>query len=143
MTMTYIDIYALIPRQSRMIVDKFHDTFFFGYQEQSSYYEFPQFGKRTEFETDDWRKMLTYILSKKGRNYRFYFKPTARKEIQIGYFSINIDETLTLGVTVQEKLAAKYIDYLLRDFGAISIVTCQECEPPVSTKEFDEWSDRT
>ncbi len=134
------DIYIAIEEDLRKYdtVEFFKQNYLKGFTEESKYYEYPPFFGDTEFETDNYREMISFVLQEKGRSYRFYFENSDNKEVQKGMIFINKDGSMYLGVGVFSPFSIEYQKRLKNDFHSSLVVICNETSPPDTLNELKE-----
>lgn len=134
--MNSIELYVLVEDYKIDDIRNFREKFLCNYIEISEYYEFPPYVPRTEFETENFEEMFNFILSEKGRNYRFYFKSQIESEIQLGMIFFNKDNTLIVGLVVSETKVDKYLKEIKEMINASYCLTTFETAPPETAEEF-------
>jgi len=107
-----------------------------GFKETNGYYEYQLFRGETEFETDDYELMMSYVLQTEPGKFRFYFKNEDDKETPFAMMFFNEDGSLFLGLGVYSQFASKYEQKLKNDFKSSLIMFCYNSMPPDSLTEF-------
>lgn len=134
---TMEDIYIAIEFSKREeSIGLFTQKYLKGFKETNGYYEYPPFSDETEFETDDYKLMLSYVLQKEKSNFRFYFANAANKETPFAMMCLNEDGSLFLGLGVYPQFASKYEQKLKKDFKSSLIMFCYHTIPPDNLTEF-------
>jgi len=94
------------------------------------------FKGETEFGTDDYKLMLSYVLQREKSKFRFYFANAANKEAPFAMMFFNEDGSLYLGLGVDSQFALKYEQQLKNDFKSSLIMFCYNTTPPDNLTEF-------
>jgi len=131
------DIYIAIefPKRNES-VEAFTQKYLKGFKETNGYYEYPPFTGETEFETDDYKLMRSYVLQREKSDFRFYFENAANKETPFAMMFFNEDGSLYLGLGVYSQFASKYEQKLKDDFKSSLIMFCYNTIPPDNLTEF-------
>lgn len=131
------DVYIAIefPKRNES-VDLFIQKYLDGFEESASYYEYPRYKGETEFETDDYKSMMSYVLNRKNIAFRFYFNNESNNETPFAMIFFNEDSSVFLGLGVHEKFTSKYEQKLQADFGSSLIMFCYNTMPPDNLNEF-------
>jgi len=131
------DIYIAIEFSNREeSIAQFTQKYLEGFNETNGYYEYPTFRGETEFETDDYKLMLSYILQKEKSKFRFYFTNAANKETPFAMMFFNEDGSAYLGLAVDSQFTSKYKQQLEKDFKSSLIMFCNNTTPPDNLTEF-------
>jgi hypothetical protein len=131
------DIYVAIEASRRgEAMSKFTGNYLKGFRPESDYFEYPPFFGDTEFETDDYREMLDYVLSENGRSFQFYFVNAENQESPRAMIFINKDGSVFFGLGVESRFSGKLGKILGEDFGSSLILFCNECLPPDNLADF-------
>lgn len=132
-----IDIYILLENFTYEQIIFFKKKYLNNMVSTVDYYEFPQFKGETEFETENEKEMLSFLLEKKGRPYNFYYRSIdSQNTIKLGMIFINIDCSLILGISIPENKEKFYKDDLKLDFTTDYILGIYETSPPDNSKDF-------
>ena len=131
------DIYIAIefPKRDESI-EVFTQKYLQGFKDANGYYEYPPFRGENEFETDDYKLMLSYVLRREKSKFRFYFENKANKETPFAMMFFNEDGSLFLGLGVYSQFASKYEQKLENDFKSSLIMFCYNTIPPDNLTEF-------
>ncbi|WDF76857.1 hypothetical protein PQ469_23520 [Mucilaginibacter sp. KACC 22773] len=131
------DIYVAIefPKRNESI-ETFTQNYLKGFKETNGYYEYPRFRGEIEFETDDYKLMLSYILQKEKSRFCFYFENEENSEAPFAMMFFNEDGSLFLGLGVHEQFESKYEQMLKNDFKSSLIMFCYNVMPPDNLAEF-------
>ena len=131
------DIYVAIEFSKRNeSVELFAQHYLKGFKETNGYYEYPPFKDGNEFETHDYKLMLSYVLQLERSKYKFWFENTDNKETPFAMMFFNIDGSLFLGLGVHSEFSPKYVQKLEHDFKSDLIMYCYNTVPPDSLTEF-------
>ncbi len=131
------DIYiGLDTPKKHDVISFFIENYLKDFKEESEYYEYPPFFGETEFETENYSEMISYILKEKGRTYRFYFENLTNREMLKGMIFINRDGSIYLGVGVYNSFSKIYQEKLKTDFHSSLIMICNEVLPPDNLNDF-------
>lgn len=131
------DIYIAVEFSKRKeSIEQFTEIYLSGFKESATYYEFPRFRGETEFETDDYKLMMSYVLTREDIGFRFYFDNAANKETPFAMIFFNEDGSLFLGLSVYPQFMSKYEYQLKKDFQSSLIMFCYNTTPPNNLDEF-------
>ena len=132
-----IDIYVAIDCAKRKeSIGLFTEKYLVEFAEVKEYYEYPVFRGENEFETEHYWEMISFVMEKEGREFRFYFKNTANKETPFGMMFFNKDGSLFLGVQVYPEFLSKYENRLKNDFNTSLIMVCYNTLPSDNLADF-------
>ncbi|MEO7213749.1 hypothetical protein [Mucilaginibacter sp.] len=131
------DIYIAIEFSKRNeTVEAFTQKYLKGFKESATYYEYPRYKGETEFETDDYKLMMSYVLKRENIEFRFYFENKTNKETSFAMIFFNKDGSVFLGLGVERKFMSKYEHQLKHDFNSSLIMFCYHTVPPDNLAEF-------
>lgn len=132
------DSYILLESFNDDDIERFMVDYIKDFDNQSDHYEYPSYGDLTEFETDSFIEMLHFILDKRGREYRFYFRNNNQQSaIKRGMIFFNEDKSVTLGISIPTEFAEAYEDQLKKDFHTPYSMICTDTYlPPGNAQEF-------
>jgi len=131
------DIYIAIEFSKRNeSIEAFTEKYLKGFKETNGYYEYPRFRGEIEFETDDYKLMLSYVLQREKSKFRFYFENAANNEVPFAMMFFNGDGSVFLGLGVESPFASKYEQKLRDDFNSSLIMYCYNTPPPDNLTEF-------
>jgi len=131
------DIYIAIEFSKRNeSIEAFTQKYLKGFTETDGYYEYPPFRDEIEFETDDYKLMISYVLQREKSKFRFYFANAANNETPFAMMFLNEDGSLFLGLGVHSQFASKYEQQLENDFKSSLIMFCYNTIPPDNLDEF-------
>lgn len=132
-----IDIYILLENFTYEQINFFKKKYLNNMVSTVDYYEFPQFKGETEFETENEKEMLSFLLEKKGRPYKFYYRSIEPQNIvKLGMIFINIDCSLILGISIPENKEELLKNKLKSDFQMDCILSIYGVLPPENSKDF-------
>lgn len=132
-----LDIYLLKEDFEKRDITLFINNYIKGMISTVDYYEYPQYSENNQFETDSFQNMLNFILEKKGRYFRFYFRNNSIDEdIKFGMIFFNKDNSLILGISIPILTKDYYRECLVQDFDSEFILECYEVVPPNNVKDF-------
>lgn len=100
------DVYvAITATEKAKSITTFIDKYLKGFKEEVDYYEYPPFFGETEFETENYEEMLSFVLKGDNKSFRFYFE---NKETPKGMIFVNKDGSVFLGLGVPSEYSSKY-----------------------------------
>jgi len=130
------EVYVLLERIDERQITFFRMQYLSGFVESSTCYQYP-FGRReTVFETDDPEGMMKFMLTGDKGYFRFYFRNPNPHGIQTGMIFFNSDNTLVLGVRIEERDTDVYVERLMKDFDSDLIMITYHVPPPDNAEEF-------
>ena len=131
------DVYVAITATEKIkSITTFIDKYLKGFKEEVDYYEYPPFFGETEFETENYKEMLSFVLKGNNKSFRFYFENQENKETPKGMIFINKDGSVFLGLGVHSDYSSKYENKFKNDFHSSLILVCNESLPPDTLSEF-------
>lgn len=135
--MSLEDIYVAIEASKKdESIAFFIAKYLKNFKEEADYYEYPPFFGETEFETEDYYEMISFVLKGINKSYRFYFEDQENNESPKRMIFINKDGSVFLGLGVYPNYSSKYECALMNDFNSSLILICNETLPPDNLKKF-------
>lgn len=115
------DLYIHIPTIDKEIIFDFMKKWLVGFKPKEGYFRYPQYFGKTEFETDDYFEMLSFILSEPNREYNFYFKNKKHPQYRKGMILIH-KNSMYLGIGVNKNDEKDLIDQLTKEYHKTPII---------------------
>ena len=129
----YVGVESVKKEESiKLFINKYLNN----YKEESQYYEYPPFFGETEYETEDYKEMMSFVLKENGRSFRFYYESKENPEAPKGMIFINEDGSVFLGLGVFSEFTSKYKTLLESDLQTSAVLICNEALPPETFEEF-------
>jgi len=114
--MELVDLYIYIDKINGKIVSDFIKNCLEGLKPEYNIFEYPPYFGEIEYETDDYKEMLSFILEKEGREYRFYFENEHDLKRPKGMIFINKDHSAYLGIGVKPSEEKKFVKQFIENY---------------------------
>lgn len=111
--MELVDLYVYVNKVNNQIICDFITDWLNDFEPEYKIFEYPPYFGETEYETQNYKEMLSFVLQKEGRDYRFYFENKNDLKKTKGMVFINKDHSAYLGIgvnpTYEKYFAAQFI----------------------------------
>jgi len=114
--MELVDLYIHVNKVNRQIIFDFIKNWLDGLKPEYESFEYPPYFGEIEYETEDYKEMLSFILEKKGREYRFYFENEHDLKRPKGMIFINKDHSAYLGIGVNQNEEKYFMEQFIEKY---------------------------
>lgn len=127
--MELVDLYIHFDRIDKEIIFNFIKDWLSDFESEYESFEYPPYFGEIKYETEDYKEMLSFILEKEGREYRFYFENEHDLKRPKGMIFINKDYSAYLGIGVNPNYEKYFTDKFLEKY-KVSPITCYNGQIP-------------
>ncbi|VFA43746.1 hypothetical protein [Chryseobacterium indologenes] len=120
--MELVDLYIYIDKINGQIIFDFINDWLGDFKPEYESFEYPPYLGEIEYETDDYREMLSFILEKEGRDYRFYFENKNDLKRPKGMVFINKNHSAYLGIGVNPSNEKYFENQLIKKYKVLPII---------------------
>lgn len=120
--MELIDLYIHIDEIKQDIIYDFIKEWLNDFNPEFQYFEYPQYKGITEYETDNYLNMLSFVINKPGAGYRFYFENENNDKRPRGMIFINKNRSIYLGIGVTPDYEEYFVSKLKERYNSIPII---------------------
>ncbi|UWX62170.1 hypothetical protein N0B40_07720 [Chryseobacterium oranimense] len=120
--MELVDLYLYINKINNQTIFDFINDWLSDFEPEYDYFEYPPYFGEIEYETGDYIEMLSFVLEKKGRGYRFYFENKNNLGRPKGMIFINEDHSAYLGIGVNPNYEKHFMDQFVNKYNILPIV---------------------
>lgn len=121
--MELVDVYIPITKVNKQMIFDFIKDWLSGFNPEYECFEYPPYFGETEYETENYSEMLSFVLAKEGRGYRFYFDNKHNSKRPKGMIFINEDHSAYLGIGVHPNYEKYFVDQFTEKYKT-SPITC-------------------
>lgn len=119
--MELTDIYIFIDKFKKDDIFNFMKSWLIGFKPEDDYFEYPQHFGKTEFETDDYFEMLSFVLTEPSRDYNFYFENKNNNKSPKRMIFIR-NNSIYLGIGVIQSFEKYFINKLTEEYNKTPII---------------------
>ncbi|AZA49343.1 hypothetical protein EG346_14680 [Chryseobacterium carnipullorum] len=127
--MELVDLYIHFDKINKENIFEFIKNWLSDFEPEYECFEYPPYFGETEYETEDYTEMLSFVLEKNGRGYRFYFENNGNIKRPKGMIFINKDHSAYLGIGVDPNYEKYFTDKFLEKY-KVSPIVCYNGQIP-------------
>ncbi|RXM38160.1 hypothetical protein BOQ62_19080 [Chryseobacterium sp. CH21] len=129
--MELVDLYIYIDKVNNRIIFDFITDWLNDFEPEYECFEYPPYFGETEYETVDYKEMLSFVLEKEERDYRFYFENKNDLKKTKGMVFINKDHSAYLGIGVNPTYEKYFTDQFIEKYKTSPIICYNGAIPDI------------